>query len=47
MAEPRKYDADDPDFEPYNDSQGEPDFSLEDDEEFEESLAKAERWPEP
>lgn len=38
---------DDLGFEPYNDSEGEPDFTLEDDEEFEQSLQKALRWPEP
>lgn len=40
-------DPDNDDFEPDNDSDGEPDFTLEDDEEFEESLAKALRWPNP
>ncbi len=39
--------ADGGDFEPYNDSDGEPDFTLEDDEEFEESLEMALRYPEP
>jgi len=39
--------TDDPDFEPYNDSDGEPDFTLEDDDEFEESMETALRWPDP
>ena len=39
--------TDDPDFEPYNDSDGEPDFTLEYDDEFEESMETALRWPDP
>jgi hypothetical protein len=40
-------DFDNDEREPYNDSDGEPDYTLEDDEEFEESLRKALRWPLP
>ncbi|HKZ02391.1 MAG TPA: hypothetical protein VJ180_09135 [Pyrinomonadaceae bacterium] len=35
------------DSDKYNNSDGEPDFTLEDDEDFWESFAEAQRWPRP